>query len=89
MGGAQFIAENLKLFVREGALYADVIVDEHGDPAWVSPVTEPSFRDSCGLPTSFQVYRSQLWQQIRDRNQVANWVTWWRGGRRCEALATV
>jgi hypothetical protein len=76
MGGAQFIAENLKLFVREGALYADVIVDEHG-------------RDSCGLPTSFQVYRSQLWQQIRDRNQVANWVTWWRGGRRCEALATV
>ncbi len=50
------IMPNWALFERESSLYADVVVDEDGDPMWHSPVRmwEGDWRGDY-LPTSFHV----------------------------------
>jgi hypothetical protein len=56
-GYIDFIMPNWALFERESSLYADVVVQEHGDPMWHSPVEmyEGDQRPDDHLPTSFRV----------------------------------
>jgi hypothetical protein len=56
--GYEDILPNWALFERESSLYADVVVDENGNPMWHSPVEmfEGAWRpDEYDLPTSFRV----------------------------------